>query len=392
MKPEKISSFPKTLVLARSLPPAATGSGIVMTNLLRQFDCDEMVAVGAYFLNQPKSRWELSWPDLIYGMLEFQKDWGKVWVRRIQWPLLFLTGLSTAVLQNCQTILVIYPDDLFLLAGYILCRITNKPLYVYLHNTYLESKPNNRFAQWLQANVFARARHVFVMSVGMQKFYQRKYPNLDCSPLVHTFNETLPEPHEVQEQDLHNPVNLVFIGNITASCADAANRVLRFVKQESSVTLRIYSGMNQEVLTRLGFSGVNISSKTVPYDVLLEHMRDGDIMIHPHGFHGTLVQTEFKTIFPTKTIEYLLSQRPILAHLPSDCYLADFYRQHQCALLIHEPEIDALKAGVAQLVADPEFRRRLVYNALVAVRQFRAPIVANHLRQVLSAQKSNIDW
>ena len=42
--------FPKTLVLSWCVPPAANGSGIVLSNLLRQFRSDEIVAVGAFYV------------------------------------------------------------------------------------------------------------------------------------------------------------------------------------------------------------------------------------------------------------------------------------------------------------------------------------------------------
>ena len=64
----------------------------------------------------------------------------------------------------------------------------------------------------------------------------------------------------------------------------------------------------------------------------------------PHGFAGPLVPEEYLTIFPTKTIDYLLSQRPILAHMPADSFIAEFYRRHDCALVVDEPAVERLEA------------------------------------------------
>lgn len=383
-RPATASQFPKTLVLSRRIPPAATGSGIIMSNLLRQFRSDEMVAVGTFSADYPAIAWQTNWPTLTYGMFHPPEHWrGERWMRRIQWPFLLLSSFWLLLRHRCQSILVVYPDDLFLLAGYLLSRFTRKPLYAYFHNTYQDKVPNNRLAQWLQPRVFAHARHIFVMSAGMQKFYQQRYPGLTCSPLVHTFNETIPSP-DVELPALHNPVRLLFIGGINASCAEAASRVRELVRQTPGVTLKIFSGMSQTTLNRIGFTGPNISTETVSRDVLLGRMRKADIMIHPHGFTGPLEPVEYQTIFPTKTIEYLLSQRPILAHLPKDCFLADFYRQYQCALIVDKPTVEALAAGLAQLCTDSNLRQRLVRNALVAARQFRPSSVASHLRKVMS--------
>ena len=164
-------------------------------------------------------------------------------------------------------------------------------------------------------------------------------------------------------------------------------RFAQLVNDNPNVDLQIFSGMSSQSLCRKGFTGTNISIETVPYDQLLERMGEADIVIHPHGFYGPMEEHEYQTIFPTKTIEYLLCKRPILAHLPGDCFLAEFYREYDCALIVDEPTIDALERGLEKLCQE-DLRRRLVDNALKAARQFYAPLVAAQLRQTLIASLS----
>ena len=86
---------------------------------------------------------------------------------------------------------------------------------------------------------------------------------------------------------------------------------------------------------------------------------------------------------PTRTIEYLLCGRPILAHAPADWYLTRFLKQHDCALLVTEPSVSALLQAVEQLRADQALRARLVRNALRAAKMFDARRVARILRSHL---------
>jgi len=94
-------------------------------------------------------------------------------------------------------------------------------------------------------------------------------------------------------------------------------------------------------------------------------------------------QEEIKTIFPTKTIEYLISGRPILAHLPADCFLAEFLRSHDCALIVDEPSLEALKRALAILRQDEALRSKLVCNAMQAAKQFEAHEVARQMRDTI---------
>jgi glycosyltransferase involved in cell wall biosynthesis len=380
-----VISIPKTLVLSWSVPPAATGSGIVMLNFLRQFKQDEMVVVGALYSFHPRTPWSDDLPRIIYGMIQPPFTWhGERWLRRLQWPVLLLISLWVFLRNKCQAILVIYPDELFLLAGYLISRFTRRPLFVYFHNTYVDNNPDRFFAHWLQERVFAAAKHVFVMSEGMRQLFSERYPNLDCSALPHIINEPIVSPNEVKLPSLHTFLRLVFAGNINASCAEAAGRFLQWFQQTPDVTLTIYSGMPSSLFERLGFCGERISFETVPYHVLLNRIRQGDVLIHPHGFTGLMQPVEYRTIFPTKTLEYLVSQRPILAHLPRECYLAQFYRKHDCALIVDEPTIEALSKGMARLSSDPELRLRLVRNALKAAVQFQGTIVARNFREKMA--------
>jgi hypothetical protein len=141
--------------------------------------------------------------------------------------------------RRCQAILAVFPDEIFLSVGYVLARLTGKPLYAYFHNTYLENWQNSRLAHWLQPRVFATARHVFVMSEGMHRLYQVNYPGLQCSPLAHSFNEPLPEPGDVILPPVHQPLRLVLFGNINRSCAEAATRIAQLVQVTPGVHLTL---------------------------------------------------------------------------------------------------------------------------------------------------------
>jgi glycosyltransferase involved in cell wall biosynthesis len=375
----------KILVLSWSVPPAAIASSVVQQNLARQFTRDEMVLVGAYYLGQSKQEWRKEWPAIVYGMLQPPSHWrGERWIRLLQWPLVFLTALWTAYWQNCRVIFVVYPDQLFLLAGYCLSCLTGQPLVVYFHNIYLENSSAYQFAQWLEPRICARARHVFLISGALERLYRQRYPKLNCSTLVHSHNVALPDLAALTLPSLHHPIRLGFAGSINGSCAEAATRMLQLVQSDPNLALHICSGMSAKNLRSLGYVGVNIHIVNVPYDQLLSKLGESDILVHPHGFMGPLAPDEYHTIFPTKTIEFLLSQRPILAHMPAGSFIADFYQRNQCALVVCEPSLASLTAALKELIENEKLRQKLVRNALLAARAFFAPIVAKRLRDTVS--------
>src|SRR5215813_13297208 len=128
--------FPKALLLCRNIPPAPTGASVVVANLAKQFTRDEMVILGAYYLRTPGQNWSREWPVLNYAVVQFPSGWrGARWFRCAQFPLLLLRSLWTLITENCKSIIVVFPDEVFVLAAYFLSVFTGKPLYPYLHNT-----------------------------------------------------------------------------------------------------------------------------------------------------------------------------------------------------------------------------------------------------------------
>jgi glycosyltransferase involved in cell wall biosynthesis len=382
---EQSARLPKTLLLCRNIPPAPTGASVVIANLARQFRTDEMVIVGAYYLRTPAQTWSPEWPALKYAVVQLPDGWrGARWLRWIQFPLLLLRAWWTLMAGGCKAIVVVFPDEVFLLTAYLLARMTGKPLYPYLHNTYLENRPNNRLARWLQPRVFAIASHVFVMSEGMRRLFRVNYPDLRCSALVHSFNQSIPERNDTKPPPVHQPLRLVMFGNVGPSNADAAARFAQLARSSPyDLRLTVFSGTSRSYLKQLGFTGDNIVVETVSHDVLMQGLKQSDIILLPHGFFGAVADDEITTIFPTRTIEALISGRPILAHTPSDCFLAEFLRQHQCAVIVDKPEVAAIEQAVERLRLDPDLRSQVVRQALLAAEQFQAPRVAAHLRDIV---------
>lgn len=385
---ESASAFPKILYVSRSVPPIPTGSATISANFAQAFSQDEMVVVGAK--GQGRVEWPADGPALRYASWHPPESLrGKRWIRWAQFPLVLARLLYLCLAHRCQVIFATFPDEIYLLAAYLVSVILRKPLFAYFHNTYLENRPGltawNGLACWLQPRVFRRARHIFVMSAGMQQLYQARYPGLAVSPLVHTFNEPIPE--SVAHPAPGSPLVLTMIGNVTASCADAVRRLGQVFNDLPDSQWRIYSG-EPRAYERLGFVGERVQIKRVSRQELLSSLRAADIVLLPHGLTGNTAQEEIQTIFPTKTIECLLSTRPILAHVPEGCFLTEFLRQHDCALIVSAPDPEALKAAIQQIAADPALREKLVTQALKTARQFYAPAVAQQVRRMIQATQS----
>ena len=379
----------KVLVLSWTVPPETTGSAIIVGNLAKQFTREEMVVAGERSWGRPPVAWQEQWPQIVFIAPSLPPGWrGERWWRRFQLPLMILRTWRLAQKHRCESILSVFPKEEPLLTGYLAARAIGARFYPYFHNVYLENRAGvaRRFARWLQSRAFRRAAHVFVMSEGMMELYRQRYPDLKCSALLHSFNEPLPQfeppPHAGR------PLRLMVCGSINDSCRDAASRFSRAVRALPETHLTFLTGTPRSELAKAGLLGERIEVETVSRDDVLAQLRTAAIVLLPHGFSGPAAQEEYDTIFPTKTIEYLICGRPILAHAPKESYLARFLRKADCALLVDSPDIDELTVAIRRLGTDSDFRARLVRNALRAAEPFQARKVAAELRAHLNGTRN----
>jgi glycosyltransferase involved in cell wall biosynthesis len=378
------------MLVSSSVPPRVTGSAVIVGNLARQFSPREMIVVGEKPVGHPHHHWRAAWPKLVYAIWGWPPTWrGARWFRWLQLPLLI--DRCTAIVRNngVRDIVAVFPAPEFLFAGYIAACWAGARFFPYFHNTYVENRSGvrRRVTQWLQGRVFARAERVFVISEGMLDLYRARYTGVEFSVLPHSFNEGVPafEP----PPSPGSPISLVISGNVNESCRDATVRVSRAIAQHPDAELLLLSGTQRSFLERLGMLREGVRHATVARDDLLTELRRADIVVLPHGFSGTASDEEYETIFPTRTIEYLICGRPILAHSPPNCYLTRFLRRHDCALVIDVPDTAMVVEGIDRLQRDADLRGRLVRNALRAAHEFHAPRVAGILRQCLDAPRTS---
>jgi glycosyltransferase involved in cell wall biosynthesis len=377
----------KILLLSSTSPPIISGAATVVSNLAKQFGRDEMILAGQKPVGMPPMPWSDQWPRIVriafsWPYARGTRYWERYW-QWIQFPYLLFRCIQLVLWHRITSILVVYPRVSFLLAAYLTSLLTRRRLYLYFHNTYYENCFGWRktFAGWLQRRLFRRAEHLFTMSEGMSELYRRHYPGLSQSPLVHTFNGPVPEFQE--PPPVHSPLQLIMIGNLVVSCADAVRRIGQAVAAVPDVHLTLLPAMSHKNRALLGLLADNITSETVAADQLVPRLGAADIVVLPHGLTGPLAAEEYQTIFPTRVIEYLLSGRPMLAHSTAGSFITRFLIENQCALVVDQPDLELLGRAIECLRTDAELRSRLVRNAMKTAERFQASRVAAELRRHL---------
>ena len=381
----------RVLLLSWGVPPATSGSAIVVANLAAEFSEQEMVVAGEYV---PGLNDEVRPPgssQIVYLFRALSPGLrGERWWRWLNLPKALWATNRLVRTRDCGGIVVVFPDELFLLIGYLISLWRGTLLFPYYHNTYRENRKGIALvlARWLEPRVLRRAQCVFVLSEALREILAARHPNCRIEVLPHPCREALPSPPQAPP-GIHSPMRLILYGNINGSGLDAAARLFRVIRRRSDLDLTICSGLSPDYLAALGFEGPNIRVLGVRGAGLMAQIREADIVLLPHGLTGPIADIEIESIFPTKTIEALFSGRPILAHTPTGCFLTRFLRDHQCALIVDQASEPALGVALDRLREEATLRLDLVRAAQRTAGYFNASRVAQRLKYQLAREPAS---
>ncbi len=382
----------KILLVSWSSLPNKGGSSIIVENLAKNFSNAEMHVLGSrQFRQAPIPQRPASGPVFHYFFSEMYfmgrgyRFFG--WFRKMRFRPLVKKIKSLIASEKIDYVIGVYPNPDYCHAACIAAKEMQVPFSSYFHNTYTENvaitDPN---ATSIQKEIFENSQQIFVMSKGMQKFYQEKYRSDKFVPLVHTFYEY---PQAKTQKEIPGTAKkhykLVAIGNFNESNIDATQRFIKAIKGHPKYSLSVYTHVPKLLLRQRGIDIDAIDHKGfISPDDIHEALQDYDICVLTHGFTGGYGEIEYKTIFPTRTIPFLLSGKPIFAHSPPGSFLNDFIQENQCAELIDQPSEAAILEGLERISNDLAYQEKLVEAGRKTASQFYGPKVVQQLKETLS--------
>jgi glycosyltransferase involved in cell wall biosynthesis len=376
----------RLLVLSYNCPPQAGGASRVLQNLFHWFERDDVVIVGARPLGSRGGLTER--PDHpTYRVPSYPLNGrGERFLRFLSLPFFVLVALWCVVIHRRRVLFVVFPEESVLLAGYLVHLLTRLPLAVYFHDLYRENRtgfPFGTLARWLEPRVMRRARVFFSLHPAMAKHYEKTRDLRKQVILRHCLNLSLPD--RVEPRELSGSMRIGFSGNIYGNVLDCLRTMTGVLSEDTGLDFVYFTPASEESLRQFGVLGRNMTRRFASSsEELRRGLEECDVLYLPLCFDCPgLDPLEIATAFPTKTLEYLASGRPVLVHCPGHYQIAEFFREHDAGLVVDRPDAQSLRAGLGRLRDDALLRARLVGNAVDAARLFEGSHIADVLRDAL---------
>jgi glycosyltransferase involved in cell wall biosynthesis len=289
--------------------------------------------------------------------------------------------------ERCKLIVGCSGSIVDLPAAYLASKLASVPFIAYFFDYYSYQaivplyKPFTHFAERL---VVTGADAVIVPNEHLADEYRRRYGvqavvihnPLDDEQSVPVDSEQI-DPVEIGTDTL----SIVYTGQVYDAHYDAFITLVQAMERlnDPRLKLHIYTAQPVEVLQNAGIRGAVVFHPHLPQSAIRPVQRQADVLFLPLAFNSPYPEI-IRTSAPSKLGEYLISGRPILAHVPKGSFVASYLREHNCGLVVDDQDPQLLAEALQKLVRDAELRTTLVRNA-----QQRASIDFNgyHARAAL---------
>ncbi len=384
----------KTLVIAETVPPMVQGPAVMLSNLLSTFPKDSYCILtkrivwrgkidestrfkldestrlqcNYYFLDSLSASYKTKFRSLFSQLME-----------QLRILKFLFKALQVIKREHADRLLVFSNEGDLLILSYLLNKVTNLPLYVYMLDVYEEMvrlRVRKIMASLFEEKILKAATKVFVMSENLQEHYQKKY-NLQTEFIPHPVILSRYEGRLCRD-GIDGYKRVVYTGNVWTPQLDSLVDMCKAVDSLEGIKFLVYNDRSEEELREKGICGRNVVVRFARHSEIPGIQRSADILYLPLAF-DTPFPLMIKTASPGKMPEYLAAGRPILVYAPAYSYVSEHARKHGFGLVVNERSVEELRKGLMTLLNKTEVAQACISNARSLSKTHDANIVSERL-------------
>jgi glycosyltransferase involved in cell wall biosynthesis len=273
--------------------------------------------------------------------------------------------------EKCGAILACSGDVHDLPAAYLASRLVGVPFHAYLFDDYVFQWPpsiDRSFARRVAPFLLRGAKSVIVPNESLRDELSRRY-GVRAVIVRNSY-----EPLSTGAVNAHRPPasshrrRIVYTGTVYHAHFDAFRNLIAGIRSlpgegEGAVHVDIYTSDPPERLEAQGIGGgtVTIHNQRTFEEIQAIQMA-ADILFLPLAFETSIPEL-IRTSAPGKMGEYLASGRPVLVHAPRDSFVAWYFREHDCGVVVDELSPDKMTDALRQLTENSARTAQMVKNA-----------------------------
>ena len=348
----------RILIVAQRFPPSIGGTPTVMRNLCAALPADRIAVISMDDLSGEGKA------DMPFPQTRMKRP-NKV-IRKFdptfytQIPTVMRAAAKLCPKEETEAIVGVFQNVCFLLAAWRLAKKWKKPFFPYYMDTWGETRSrwlDRKLAAFFEPRVFRDAEKILMLSDPLMGYYQQKYPDLAermaCIPhcLPPDWREIRNRPIQ-KKWKREGELLIVYTGQIYGPTADPIANLVRALPLLEDLNPRVIisSPDSADQLTKFGIPEndrvklIHLDSQDEVFDL----QKQADILFNPVSFKNPK-HPQIQTLFPTKTIEYLVAGKPMLVHGPLEAAFVDYTKENSFALVAEHNSAQSLANQITQM-------------------------------------------
>jgi glycosyltransferase involved in cell wall biosynthesis len=375
------SSFSKVSVPAKNFvvasgyfPPIVGGTSTVIKNLLAAFDPARFAVIS----QTPESLDGTHRSEVPEGVqvtrLGVPRSALKIpygfriarWLRFAMVPLIEKAILKEVRRLGAGHIMAVYPSWPFVIAAYRASEKAGVPLSIYYMDVTPEASqlalPDRFVVRHYEKPILRKAAQRLVLSEALQKDFQERF-GLGSTVIPHSIDlSATAMPPRPEKPGSYR--RIVHTGVIEHLQEEGLKRIATVLEKhpEWNAKLVLSTPTSKADLLSRGFDCPFIEILSLSNAEVRSLQCSADLLVAVLPFHGE-IEAYQRTAFPTKSVEYMASGVPILAHAPAGSFFANHVRKHGYALLADSCQEQALEEALHRALEDSHLRDTLLEKA-----------------------------
>ncbi|MGD6850556.1 MAG: glycosyltransferase [Candidatus Bathyarchaeia archaeon] len=374
----------KSLIISYFFPPGSTGAATVMYNFCKHLPQESYVTItaGKYF---SKNLGAYDAKFVINGDIRRLPINDTTYFSRFRF-LFFSIVSAVTIRKKIDCIIAVYPFFTDLFSGFVISKITKRPLVVYMHDLFSENKRGTRlYPIWLilERIVLKHSSSILVMNNKYVGYYRwRGINNLVLFPPTINSSNSGSIPSQLSEtKSKYEKIKTVFTGSAYGAQENAILYFLDAAKSIKDVEVVFATPMTFGLTKLMKESLKEVNLGFLSKKDCLRLQSSADVLLLPLALNWKRPE-EIMCAFPCKLLEYLAAAKPILAIVPDNSFVASFVRKHDIGIVVTKPSIEEISQALEKL-KDPKIREKYSANCREAVKLFDSKIWAEKLESIL---------
>jgi len=373
------------------LPPSWSGQAVVIYRLLKDLSAEDYCLIskqdyrteafrGSYSRRLPGKYYRLSSgvqiaPDGRFRRLKRLELVNML--RIVSW-----SGQIASIVrrENCGAIVACTAGLLEMPAGYLASRLAGVPFYPYIFDyySYQWTDPlKRRFAEFFEPIVLRGAAGIIVPNEFMRDELFNRY-SVE-STVIHNPCDLAPYRAAPNGELTRNngEIKIVYTGAVYEAHYDAFRNLLAAIERlaQPNLKLHLYTAQLPHDLEEKGLDGPIVFHEHQATSFMPGIQQQASLLFLPLAFSSPYPEV-IRTSSPGKIGEYLAARRPILVHAPADTFVAWYFRQHECGLVVDKCDPGELAQAIERILQNADLRQGLGTRAWDrACSDFGLPVV-----------------